>query len=106
MMDIAVRLPRLLKEYSAFPKTELKASVEHIAKRLGSDNVNEAIKAIENDDFAKAIEITLTYYDKAYLFGLSRKVSENIIYVKTETDDIKENATKILEVADEIKWEI
>jgi tRNA 2-selenouridine synthase len=103
MMDIAVRLPRLLKEYSLFPKNELKVSVERISKRLGSDNANEAIKAIENDNFAKAIEITLTYYDKAYLYGLSKK--ENIIYVKTETDDIKENAAKILEASDKINWE-
>jgi len=99
MMDMAVRLPRLLKEYSVFPKNELKTSVEHIAKRLGGDNANEAIKAIENDNFAKAIEITLTYYDKAYLYGLSKKTSKNIIYVKTDTDDIKENAAKIVEAA-------
>ena len=104
MMDIATRLPRLLKEYSTFPKNELKDSVEHISKRLGGDNVKEAIKAIENDNFAKAIEITLTYYDKAYLFGLSRKAPKNIIYVKTDTDDIKENAAKILEATKVIKW--
>ena len=104
MMDMAGRLPRLLEEYSVFPKNELKTSVEHIAKRLGGDNAKEAIKAIENDNFAKAIEITLTYYDKAYLYGLSRKAPKNIIYVKTETDDIKENAAKILEAANEIKW--
>ena len=104
MMDIDVRLPRLLKEYSLFPKDELKASVIRISKRLGSDNANEAIKAIENDDFTKAIKITLTYYDKAYLFGLSKKDPQNIIYVKTQTDDIKENTSKILEAADKIKW--
>ena len=105
MMDMSVRLPRLLEEYSAFPKNELKASVEHIAKRLGGDNAKEAIKAIENNNFAKAIEITLTYYDKAYLFGLSKKSSKNIIYVKTDTDDIKENAVKILEAVNNIKWD-
>jgi tRNA 2-selenouridine synthase len=105
MMDMAVRLPRLLKEYSVFPKNELKTTLEHIAKRLGGDNVKEAIKAIESDNFAKAIEITLTYYDKAYLFGLSRKSSKNIIYIKTETDDIEENAAKIVEAANAIKWE-
>ena len=103
MMDMDIRLPRLLKEYSLFQKDELKAAVMRIAKRLGGDNLKEAIKAIDNDNFAKAIEITLTYYDKAYLYGLSRKTPDNIIFVKTDTDDIKENAAKILEAANEIK---
>ena len=104
MMDMEVRLPLLLKEYSVFPKEELKNSIERISKRLGGANAKEAITAIDHGDFAKAIKITLTYYDKAYLFGLSKKASENIIYVETETDDIKENAAKILEAVKKIKF--
>jgi tRNA 2-selenouridine synthase len=87
-----------------FPKEALMASVLKISKRLGGDNTKEAIAAIESDNFAKAIEITLTYYDKAYLFGLNRKRSENIIYVETKTDDIEENADRVLEASMKIKW--
>ena len=103
MMNIEVRLPLLLKEYSIFPKEELKNSIECISKRLGGDNTKEALKAIDLGDFVKAIEITLTYYDKTYLFGLSKRSPENVIYVETKTDDIKENAAKILEAAGKIK---
>jgi hypothetical protein len=60
--------------------------------------------AVEAGDFAKAIEITLLYYDKAYLFGLSRKSPENKIYLHTDTDNIAENAGRILEAAQKIKW--
>jgi hypothetical protein len=35
---------------------------------------------------------------------LNRKSSENIIYVETETDDIEENASRILEASMKIKW--
>ena len=37
---------------------------------------------LSEGDFAKAIEIALNYYDKAYLYGLKKKTSKNIIYVK------------------------
>ncbi|HUX96083.1 MAG TPA: tRNA 2-selenouridine(34) synthase MnmH [Bacteroidales bacterium] len=104
MMDVKTRMPRLLREYTQFPKEVLVASVKKISKRLGGDLTREAIKAIESDNFSKAIEITLTYYDKAYLFGLNKKSPDKIIYIKTETDDIEENAAKVLEASEKIKW--
>ena len=104
MMDVKTRMPRLLHEYSQFPKDELVASVRKISKRLGGDLTREAIEAIESDDFSRAIEITLTYYDKAYLFGLSKKRPDKIIYIQAETDAIEENAARVLEASEKIKW--
>ncbi|HAM11277.1 MAG: tRNA 2-selenouridine(34) synthase MnmH [Bacteroidetes bacterium GWE2_41_25] len=104
MMNVKTRLPRLVEEYSKFPNDSLIASISRISKRLGGDNTRDAISAVKAGDFAKAIEITLSYYDKTYLFGLSRKSAENIIYVRTDTDNIAENAGRILEAAEKIKW--
>jgi tRNA 2-selenouridine synthase len=104
MMDISTRMPRLIDEYSKFSKEALKTSILKINKRLGGNNTMDAISAVESDNFARAIEITLSYYDKAYMFGLGRKSPERIIIVKTETDNIKENAVKILEAAEKIQW--
>jgi tRNA 2-selenouridine synthase len=104
MMDVNTRLPRLLEEYSAFPPESLKASILKITKRIGGDNASEAINAVEIGDLAKAIEIVLHYYDKAYQYGLKKKNSNNIIYVSTETDDIEANSLKVLEAAAKIKW--
>ncbi len=104
MMDVRIRLPRLLKEYSAFPAESLKASVMKISKRIGGDNTRDAIEAIDAGDFARAIEITLGYYDKAYSYGLKKKASKNIIIVNTDTDDVVENSMKVLEAADRIIW--
>jgi tRNA 2-selenouridine synthase len=103
-MDMKSRLPRLLKEYSAYPPESLKASVLKISKRLGGDKTKEAIMAIESGDFAKAIELVLFYYDKAYMFGLKKKEHKNIIYVRTGTDDIETNAMKVLDAAEKIRW--
>ena len=104
MMDMKLRLPRLIKEYSSFPRESLKESVLKISKRLGGDNTRDALDAIEHDDYPKAIEISLTYYDKAYLYGLKKKKFKNLIFVETDTDDIEENSMKILDASGKITW--
>lgn len=104
VMDTKTRLPRLMTEYSAFPKESLKASLIKISRRLGGDMTSSAIDAVENGDLAKAIEIVLYYYDKAYMYGLKKKKDINIIYVNTDTDDIEANALKVLDAATKIRW--
>lgn len=104
LMDVKTRLPRLLKEYSDYSKESLCASILKIRKRLGGDNTSDALKAVDSGDIAKAIEITLYYYDKAYLFGLKKKRNKNIIYIETDTDDIETNAMKVLEASGNITW--
>jgi tRNA 2-selenouridine synthase len=103
LMDIKTRLPRLIEEYSCYSSDELISTVMKITKRLGGDRTKEATEAIQRGDFPKAIEITLNYYDKAYLFGLGRKLEKDIYYVNTDTDDIETNVQKILEAAGRIK---
>jgi tRNA 2-selenouridine synthase len=104
MMDVSTRLPRLMKEYSVYPSEVLISSIQKISKRLGGDNTSQAIKAVEEGDISKAIEISLSYYDKAYLYGLNKKKSSNLIYVETATDDIEINSQKVLEAAKKISW--
>ncbi len=104
VMDVRTRLPRLMEEYSTYPPESLNASVLKISKRLGGNKTRDAINAVETGDFAKAIEIVLYYYDKAYMFGLKKKNNKNIIYINTDTDEIESNALKILEVSKTLKW--
>jgi tRNA 2-selenouridine synthase len=101
IMDVKTRMPRLLKEYSAHSKEELIASVMKISKRLGGDNTRESKESIESGDFARAIEITLSYYDKTYMYGLKRRPEKNIRFVETDTDDITVNIDRILKAAEE-----
>jgi tRNA 2-selenouridine synthase len=103
-MDIKTRLPRLIEEYSKYSAEALKSSIMKISKRLGGDRTKDAILSIESGDIARAIEISLFYYDKAYRFGLTKKQRHNIIYVETDTDNIEMNASKILEAASKIIW--
>ena len=98
-MDIETRLPRLLAEYSVYPAESLRASVMKISRRLGGDNTKDAIEAIESGNIARAIVISLRYYDKAYQYSLKRKNNDNIAYVETDTDDVEVNAGKVMEAA-------
>lgn len=104
MMDVRTRMPRLMEEYSVYPPGELKDSIMRISKRLGGDNTRDAIMAVDNGDIAKAVEITLHYYDRAYMYGLQKKDSKKIIFVETDTDDIEINTGKVLDAAKAIKW--
>ena len=104
-MDVKTRLPRLMEDYTTFSPESLRISILKISKRLGGDNTCDAINAVETGDLAKAIEIVLYYYDKAYQFGLKKKNNKNIIYVNTDIDDIEANALKVLEAAGSIMWD-
>lgn len=97
----AVRLPRLVSEYSCFPPGQLIESVQKISKRLGGDRSGDAIKAIETGDFEKAVSITLDYYDRTYSHSLSRHSSAITYIVETGSDDPEYNASLVLGVARE-----
>lgn len=101
-MPVEKRLPRLIEEYSKYPKELLIESVNRITRRIGGDNAGDAITAIEADDFAKAIEITLRYYDKTYLYSISKNHTGQVIYIETNTNDIEENAVRVLEASKQI----
>jgi tRNA 2-selenouridine synthase len=105
IMNIKKRIPRLIEEYSIYPKEKLIASVQRISKRLGGDKTRDAIEAIENDDFEKAIEITLAYYDKAYMYGLKKRPERQVYLLETDTNDVEENSLKVLETAKKIVWD-
>jgi len=104
LMEVKERLPGLMEEYSTYPPELLKGSIMKISKRLGGDKTKDALDAVDKDDLAKAVEIVLKYYDKAYLYGIKRKNRKNLIYLKTETDDIEINAGLVLNAATKIVW--
>lgn len=101
-MSIEKRMPRLIEEYSRYPEDQLTGSVLRISKRLGGDNTKDALDAIKSGDFSRAIRITLGYYDKTYLYSISKNHFGKVIWVETDTDDIEENTAKVLEASEKI----
>jgi tRNA 2-selenouridine synthase len=92
-----LRINRLNEEYGSFEHDLLINSIERIKKRLGGLNTNLATEAIHNQDIKKAIDISLAYYDKAYLFGLSKRTKESIYDLPLDGIDPKINAQKVLQ---------
>ncbi len=90
------RIKRLIKEYAGFDKEMLEHAIIRIKKRLGGQHVKRALDALNTDDFATVADITLDYYDKAYLDGLHNKRWSDIIRDVIVEDDNPEKTAKIL----------
>lgn len=86
----------LVDEYGNLDKEELASSIERIKKRLGFDQAKNALESLEKNDFFQVAMITLKYYDKFYLRGLSRRKPERVKEIKLQTIDHEENASFLL----------
>lgn len=72
------RVDRLCADYGAESPAKLAAAVNNISKRLGGEKAHATLQAIADGDMATAAHAVLDYYDKTYLFGLSKRDSECI----------------------------
>lgn len=81
------RVRHLCEGYSAHPPSMLAGRVEAIARRLGSERVNQAIEAIEAGDHATACRIVLAYYDKAYRHCLEKAAPDPLEFHRFDTLD-------------------
>jgi tRNA 2-selenouridine synthase len=91
-----IRIKRLLNEYADFDKELLIESTNKIQKRLGGQHHKAAIEAIEANELAKVADITLTYYDKSYLHGLSNRMTESIKTIEVNEDNPSKTAEVLL----------
>lgn len=100
--EAGLRLPRLIKEYGAFGSENLLNSVDRISKRLGGENAKIARESIVEGRIDKAVEIVLAYYDKAYLYGLSKRSEGTVTKINTGLTDPEELADLVIEQADRL----
>lgn len=68
-----VRIERLVAEYGEANQQEFLSAMEKIVKKLGGQHFNTAKERLLAQDMPSVMETLLTYYDKAYQNGLSRK---------------------------------
>jgi tRNA 2-selenouridine synthase len=90
------RIKRLVDEYACFEKTVLKTVLEHLGQYMGSFQAREVLQALQNDDFGKVADITLTYYDKLYANSLVRRPVQRIVNLPLAAGSVKEHAEIIL----------
>ncbi|NOY50500.1 MAG: tRNA 2-selenouridine(34) synthase MnmH [Chlorobi bacterium] len=92
-----IREKRLVEEYGCFPKELLERSILNIERRLGGLRTKQSLEALENNDLLKVAEITLEYYDKAYLHGNAKRDKEKVYELEIDSDDPKKTAKLVLE---------
>lgn len=92
-----IREKRLVTEYGCFPKEPLENSIKNIERRLGGLRTKQSLDALESGDMHKVAEITLEYYDKAYLHGNSKRNTKLIYELDINEDNTAKSAQKVLD---------
>lgn len=98
-VDKDIRIGRLVNEYAVFGKDVLKSAVQKIEKRLGNLAMVESLEAIDTGDFKNAVGHILSYYDKAYTKGLSKREQATVFPLAINSSVAQEAAEKIIRFA-------
>lgn len=93
----------LLEEYGQFSKEDLIASIQKITKRLGLENTKTGIETVMEGDAKTVCEMLLTYYDKGYLHGLSKRDSSLIHTIPVEEETYEQLSHKLITLTQEWK---
>lgn len=93
------RVHRLVAEYANIDHGLLVDATERIRKRLGGKVTKDALDALTRHDYATVADLTLDYYDKAYLHGLSQRDSTMIAPIDTQEDDPFQTAKRLIDWA-------
>ena len=78
-----------------------KEAVERIQRRLGGLATQQALQALEEKDYAKTAEICLSYYDKAYDYGLKQKKTNSVVEITLDVHHPEKAARKLIALANE-----
>jgi len=89
------RLDILTQMYVGKDPSLLIPAFERIRKKLGGLKLKQAIEHLQTGDYRSAADIALTYYDKAYAFGLKKNKSPRIIRKEFDYFDADKIASEL-----------
>jgi len=91
-----VRVERLVREYTGIDHELLIEATERIRKRLGGQITQQALDALAQQNYAIVADLTLDYYDKAYLYGLSQRNQANVFPLEILEDNPAQTAEQLI----------
>jgi tRNA 2-selenouridine synthase len=100
-VESEMRLKNILEVYAQYEKEDLKSCFSKIKKKIGGQNVKEAIGALDKGDYQKAVEIALWYYDKTYDHCLKKNKSSIVENLECGTKSAREISDILIEIADD-----
>lgn len=80
-IDFEQRVQNILTDYGSFDIEILKQATLKLHKRLGDLRTREAIKLLDENDLYNWAKAMLLYYDKTYLFGVSKREVQSKINI-------------------------
>ncbi len=95
-VPLEARIERLVREYAGYPKQALAEALTRIRKKLGGARLQEALRALEQQNFREVAKISLEYYDKTYTYGLSRREPHTRIPFPVDADQPVETANRLV----------
>lgn len=90
------RIDHLVEIYADLSQDKLADAISRITKRLGNDKAKFALDDLQKKNYAKVVEIMLSYYDKSYLKGLQKREVSKILEFKFPSVDAEEMAEFLL----------
>lgn len=91
------RAKYLVESYSQFGNEALSKAIVGITKRLGFDKVKLALQRLEANDYYEVALITLYYYDKAYLRGITSRTGQKVIMLPLADMNHQKNAEILIQ---------
>ena len=98
-----VRISRLVQEYTGIDHQLLIEATKRIEKRLGGKVLKDCIAALNAGDYATVADLTLDYYDRAYLHGLSQRESGKVSKLDIAADNPVATARALVAWADGLR---
>jgi tRNA 2-selenouridine synthase len=98
-VPVEERVVSLVKEYGCLDKDFLVECTVRIGKRLGPEQMKDAIAAICEDRMEEFIRLVLVYYDKTYRKGLITREASQIVPIPVSVADPLLNARSLLKAA-------
>jgi len=96
------RIIRLVEEYSGFDRYLLEEGIRKIAEQLGGARTKLAITALEEGRFDEVAAIVLSYYDKAYLYSMSRRKGSRVSDIFLPGGDPRVEANKVIDFINDL----
>lgn len=97
------RINQLVQDYSVYGYTQLAEAIHKIKKRLGGQYEKKALEALRDCNFNEVASLLLTYYDKGYIHGLSKRDPSQVetflvdsLYSQQLVDELKKWACKVI----------
>ncbi|MGE0770155.1 MAG: tRNA 2-selenouridine(34) synthase MnmH [Cyclobacteriaceae bacterium] len=95
-LDKRLRVIRLAREYRTADKATFLQALENITNKLGGQHFKKAYELVLQDDWEGAIDIILTYYDKAYRNSIEKRKDKLMLELTWEGESVREMAAELV----------